>query len=73
MTGYVAYWICGLLVKLPKKGDTVNCDNWWGIELLSVQIKVFTRVLLNRMKEHVNLSLRKKQAGFRQNVPVLIT
>jgi hypothetical protein len=50
-------WRCGLLIKLPKKGDTANCDNWWGITLLPVQSKVFTRVLLNRMKEHVNLRL----------------
>ena len=20
-------WRCGLLIKIPKKGDTVNCDN----------------------------------------------
>jgi len=24
-------WRCGLLIKIPKKGDTANCDNWWGI------------------------------------------
>jgi len=48
-------WKCGLLVKLPKKGDTTNCDNWRGITLLSVPSKVLTRVLLNRIKEHVDL------------------
>ena len=52
-------WKCGLLVKLTKKGDTTNCDNWRGITLLSVPRKVFTRVLLNRIKEHVNLRLQK--------------
>ena len=60
-------WRCGLLVKLPKKGDTANCDNWSGITLLSVPSKVFTRVLLNRIKEHVNLRLQKGKAGFRPN------
>ena len=50
-------WGCGLLVKIPKKGDTANCDIWLGITLLSVPSKVFTRVLLNRIKEHVNLRL----------------
>jgi hypothetical protein len=50
-------WRCGVLIKLTKKGDTVNCINWRGMTLLSVPSKVFTRVLLNRIKEHVNLRL----------------
>jgi hypothetical protein len=60
-------WRCGLLIKLPKKGDTANCDNWWGITLLSLPSKIFTRLLLNRIKEHVNVRLRNEQAGFRPN------
>lgn len=60
-------WGCDLLVKIPKKGDTANCDYWQGITLLSVPSKVFTRVLLSRIKEHVNLRLRKEQAGFWRN------
>ena len=60
-------WKCGVLVKLPKKVDTENCDNWRGITLLSVPSKVLTRVLLNRIKEYVNLRLRQEQAGFRPN------
>ena len=60
-------WRCGLLIKIPKKGDTVNCDNWRGITLLSIPSKVFTRILLNRIKEHVNQRIRKEQAGFRPN------
>jgi hypothetical protein len=43
-----------------KKGDRANCD-------ISVPSKIFTRILLNKIKEHVNLRLRKEQAGFRQN------
>jgi hypothetical protein len=60
-------WKCGLQIKIPKKGDTANCDNWRGITLLSIPSKVFTRILLNRIKEHVNDRLRKEQAGFRPN------
>ena len=60
-------WKCGLLIKIPKKGDTANCDNWQGITLLPVPSKVFTRVLLNRIKEHVNQRIRREQAGFRLN------
>jgi hypothetical protein len=60
-------WKCGLLIKTPKKGDTAHCDNWWGITLLSIPSKVFTRILLNRIKEHVHHRLRKEQAGFCPN------
>lgn len=60
-------WRCGLLVKLLKKGDTANCNKWRGITLFSVPSKVFARVMLNRIKERVNLRLRKEQAGFCPN------
>jgi len=60
-------WKCGLLIKIPTKGDTANCDNCRDITLLSIPSKVFTRILLNRIKEHVNYTLRREQAGFHPN------
>lgn len=62
-----ADWKEGYLIKLPKKGDLSNCNNYRGITLLSVPGKVFNRVLLERMKETVDSQLRDEQAGFRQN------
>ena len=61
-------WKHGHLIKLPKKGNLKECPNWRGITLLSVPGKVFSRILLERIKievekEHV---LRDEQAGFRQ-------
>ena len=60
-------WRCGLLIKIPKKSDTANCDNWRGITLLSIPSNIFTRILLNRIRELVNQRLRKEQAGFHPN------
>jgi hypothetical protein len=60
-------WKEGHLIKLPKKGDLGNCNNYRGITLLSVPGKVFNRVLLERMKNAVDPQLRDEQAGFRQN------
>ena len=60
-------WKEGLIIKIPKKGDLNECDNYRGIMLLSVPGKVLNRVLLERMKDAVDLTLRDNQAGFRKN------
>ena len=62
-----AQWKEGLVIKLPKKGDLRDCNNYRGIMLLSVPGKVFNRVLLERMKDAVDPILREQQAGFRKN------
>ena len=59
-------WCKGLIVKLPKKGDLQNCDNWRGITLLSIPSKVFCKVLLGRIDEAIDSRLREEQAGFRR-------
>ena len=59
-------WKDGHLIKLPKKGDLTNCGNYRGITLLSIPGKVFSRILLERMKHSVDETLRENQAGFRK-------
>ena len=56
----------GLIFTLPKKGDLGNCDNWREITLLSVQSKVFCRILLKHIDKAINTTLREEQAGFRR-------
>ena len=58
-------WKEGLLIKIPKKGDLGPCSNYRGIKLLSAPGKVLNRVILERLKGPVDLSLRDQQAGFR--------
>jgi len=60
-------WREGHLVKLPKKGDLSNCNNYRGITLLSIPGKVFNRVILERIKEATDSQLRDNQAGFRKH------
>ena len=60
-------WKNGYLVKLPKKGNLGMCKNWRRITLLSVPSKVFTHILLDRMKGALDEKLREEQAGFRKN------
>ncbi|XP_047984805.1 uncharacterized protein LOC125225240 [Leguminivora glycinivorella] len=58
-------WKQGLLVKVPKKGDLSQCDNWRGIMLLPTAAKVLAKILLNRIAPRVAETLRDEQAGFR--------
>ena len=44
-----AEWRKGVVVKLPKKCNLIDCNNWRGITLLSVPGKVFCIVLLRRL------------------------
>ena len=60
-------WKKGILIKLPKKGDLGNCNNYRGITLLSIPGKVFNRIILNKLKDIVDPKLRDNQAGFRKN------
>lgn len=39
-------WTRGLIVKIPKKGNLQNCDNWRGITLLSIPSEAFCRIFL---------------------------
>ena len=59
-------WQKGLIIKLPKKGDLSNCDNWRGITLLSVPGKTLCKVILKRLETVIDLKLREEQAGFRR-------
>ncbi|VDP54861.1 unnamed protein product [Schistosoma margrebowiei] len=60
-------WKEELLVKIPKKGDLSNCYNYRSITLLSILVKVFSKLLLNRIKDSVDAQLRDQQAGFRMD------
>jgi flagellum-specific peptidoglycan hydrolase FlgJ len=59
-------WKEAHLIKIPKKGDLSECGNYRGISLLSIPSKVFSRILLNRIKTVTDCKLREEQAGFRQ-------
>lgn len=60
-------WLEGILIKIPKKGSLSLCNNYRGITLLSIPSKVLAKVLLCRINEKLDNTLRKQQAGFRAN------
>lgn len=42
------------IMKLPKTGKKPKCNNWRGITLILTFSRMFNRVLLDRVKLHVN-------------------
>ncbi len=58
-------WITNVIIPLPKKGDLSLMTNYRGISLMSIAAKVYNKILLNRIRPHVDPLLRKNQAGFR--------
>ena len=38
-------WKTGLILKLLKKGDLSDCNNWRGITLSSVTSKVYSKII----------------------------
>ena len=60
-------WKKGMIVKIPKKASLSNCNNWRGITLLSIPGKVLSIILLNSLKDSIELKLKEQQTGFRSN------
>jgi hypothetical protein len=58
-------WTTNVIVPLPKKGDLSLMTNYRGITLMSIAAKVYNKVLLMRIRDHVDPILRKTKAGFR--------
>lgn len=53
-------WQKGTVIKLPKKGNTMECTNLHGINLLSVPGKMFSTVLLRQLQAAIDKRLRKE-------------
>ena len=46
-------WKDGIIVPVFKKGRREDSGNYRGISLLSIAEKILTRILLNRLNEHI--------------------
>jgi len=58
-------WGKAVIVPIYKKNDKTVCENYRGISLLSTPGKVFTGMLQERLKKHVEAIVAEEQAGFR--------
>ena len=59
-------WKRGTFIKLPKKGNLSECNNWRGITLLSIASKVYCHIILQYITTAVDKLLCQEQAGLRK-------
>jgi hypothetical protein len=60
-------WKEGIIIKVSKIGDLSQCRNWRGVTLLAAISKIFNKIILERIKNSLEMRLRKIQMGFRHN------
>ena len=58
-------WSTLYLIPVPKSGDLSLTENYRGIALTCVIMKLYNKMLLNRIRPHIDRYLRKNQNGFR--------
>ena len=58
-------WKNAVLILLHKKGDKANLKNYRPISLLPAIYKVFSRIILDRIRQQLNFNQPTEQAGFR--------
>jgi len=59
-------WKTLVIVTVPKKGDLTKPDNYRGISLISLVMKLYNRLIMNRLRPALDPLLRNSQNGFRQ-------
>ena len=59
-------WSASGIIPIPKKGDLSNPSNYRGISLTPIAAKIYNKLLLNRLRPHLDPLLRPNQNGFRQ-------
>jgi len=60
-------WNSASIVSIPKKGDLSDCNNYRGISLINVGLKILAKIVTNRISNYAlsNGFVRPEQFGFR--------
>jgi len=61
-----AAWLNSAMVLLFKKGDPSNLGNYRGITIIDLILKLYMKILLNRLADVLDPHLRASQNGFRR-------
>jgi len=58
----------GIIVTIPKKKGTMNCEEYRTLNLNTHASKIITRVIKNRIEKAIDANLGEDQFGFRRNI-----
>ena len=60
-------WNSASIVSIPKKGDLSDCNNYRGISLINVGLKILSKIVTKRISDYAfsNGIIRPEQFGFR--------
>ena len=58
-------FITSIIVTVPKKSNSTSLNNQCGLSLMSVNAKLFNRIMLGRLRDRMETLLWNLQAGFR--------
>ena len=59
-------WLKVAILPFPKKRDLGSASNNRGISLMAVGVKFYNRMLLDKLRPHIDPKLRTNQSGFRK-------
>ena len=59
-------WLKRAILPFPKKGDLDSASKYKDITLMAVGAKIYNRMLLDRLRPHIDPKLRNYQNGFRK-------
>jgi hypothetical protein len=65
--GLPQQWKESIIVRIHKKGDETDYNNYRGISLLSNAYKILSNIFLARLTPYVNKVIGDHQCGFRRN------
>ncbi|CAI6343800.1 unnamed protein product [Macrosiphum euphorbiae] len=58
----------GIIVTIPKKKGTMNCEEYRTLNLNTHASKIITRIIKNRIEKAIDANLGEDQFGFRRNI-----
>jgi hypothetical protein len=48
-------------LTVKKKGDKIDCSNYWGISLLSTSYKILSNILRSRLSPYIDEIIRSEE------------
>jgi hypothetical protein len=59
-------WQKAIIIPIFKKGDRNNCNNYWGISLLTATYKICAKIITRHLNGISEVVLSEEQHGFRK-------